>query len=121
MNKQFDLDAHLPLIAIIRGVTPEQVVTVATILVEEGFTAIEVPLNSPEALKSIKLLVDTFGKNYLIGAGTVTTPELAKKVVATGANLVVTPNCNEEVIKISVAAGCATFLMSLLPQKHLMP
>ncbi|WP_158971592.1 2-dehydro-3-deoxy-6-phosphogalactonate aldolase [Paraglaciecola sp. L3A3] len=109
MNKKINLDAHLPLIAIIRGVTPEKVVAVATILIDEGFTAVEVPLNSPEALKSIKLLVDTFGENYLIGAGTVTTPELAKQVVATGANLVVTPNCNEEVIKISVAAGCATF------------
>ena len=109
MKPRFSLDKHLPLIAIIRGVTPEQVINVATILVEEGFTMIEVPLNSPNALESIRLLVKEFGNEYLIGAGTVTTPEKAKAVIETGANLVVTPNVNEEVIKLSVEAGCATF------------
>lgn len=109
MNQKFDLNAHLPLIAIIRGVTPDEVLNVAKILIEEGFSLIEVPLNSPDALVSIKMLVDTYGEGNLIGAGTVTTPELAKQVIATGANLMVTPNYNEDVIKLSVAAGCATF------------
>lgn len=109
MNQKFDLSTHLPLIAIIRGVTPDKVLGVAKILLEEGFSLIEVPLNSPDALVSIKMLVDTYKEGNLIGAGTVTTPELAKQVIATGANLMVTPNCNEEVIKLSVAAGCATF------------
>ncbi|TLU64320.1 2-dehydro-3-deoxy-6-phosphogalactonate aldolase [Thalassotalea litorea] len=104
------LNDHLPLIAIIRGVTPDTVIDVANILIEEGFTMIEVPLNSPQALQSIKMLVDEFGtQKYLIGAGTVTNLELAEQVIATGANLVVTPNCVPEVISRSVAAGCATF------------
>lgn len=113
MHKEFKINEQFPLIAIIRGVLPENVIKVASILIEEGFTMIEVPLNSPDALFSIKKLVDHFlsdeQTNYYVGAGTVTTPELAKKVIETGANLVVTPNMNEEVVKLSVAAGCATF------------
>lgn len=109
MKQRFTLDKHLPLIAIIRGVLPSACVSVAKVLVEEGFTMIEVPLNSPDALESILLLVNEFGEDYLIGAGTVTTPEKAQSVIETGANLVVTPNANEQVIKMSVEAGCATF------------
>lgn len=109
MTKRYKLEEHLPLIAIIRGVLPEDVVRIGQILIDEGFTMIEVPLNSPDPLVSIKKLVDAFGDKYLIGAGTVTTPQKAKDVIATGANLVVTPNMNAEVIKLSVAAGCATF------------
>lgn len=105
----FNIDEQLPLIAIIRGVLPEDVIRVTQILIDEGFTMIEVPLNSPDALMSIKMLVDHFGKDYYIGAGTVTTPEKAEAVIATGANLVVTPNFNEEVVKLSIKAGCATF------------
>lgn len=109
MTSSVSLEGHLPLIAIIRGVTPEQVLDVANVLVEEGFTMIEVPLNSPDALISISKLVAHYGKGYFIGAGTVTTPEQAERVIATGANLVVTPNMNPQVIEMSVAAGCATF------------
>ncbi|WP_076419095.1 2-dehydro-3-deoxy-6-phosphogalactonate aldolase [Colwellia sp. UCD-KL20] len=109
MTKRYKLEEHLPLIAIIRGVLPEDVVRIGQILIDEGFTMIEVPLNSPDPLVSIKKLVDAFGDKYLIGAGTVTTPQKAKDVIATGANLVVTPNMNTEVIKLSVEAGCATF------------
>ncbi|AWB65049.1 2-dehydro-3-deoxy-6-phosphogalactonate aldolase [Saccharobesus litoralis] len=109
MSKPFSLQGQLPLIAIIRGVLPQDVIRIAEILVEEGFTMIEVPLNSPDALDSISRLVKHYGDKYYIGAGTVTTPEQAKAVIETGANLVVTPNMNEEVIKMSVAAGCATF------------
>ncbi|MDO7085178.1 2-dehydro-3-deoxy-6-phosphogalactonate aldolase [Pseudocolwellia sp. AS88] len=112
MNK-FNLEQQFPLIAIIRGVLPNDVIRIAKILIEEGFTMIEVPLNSPDALDSIKRLVDEFLVNnntqYFVGAGTVTTVQKAKDVIATGANLVVTPNMNPEVIKLSIAAGCATF------------
>lgn len=109
MNKIFNINEQLPLIAIIRGVLPANVLRIASILIEEGFTMIEVPLNSPDALTSIKLLVEHYGEQYYIGAGTVTTAEQAKSVIATGANLVVTPNYNKDVIQLSVAAGCATF------------
>lgn len=113
MAQPFNLSEQFPLIAIIRGVLPENVIDVAQILIDEGFTMIEVPLNSPDALVSIKKLVDHFNgsqdKKYYIGAGTVVTPELAKAVIETGANLVVTPNVNEEVIKLGIAAKCAVF------------
>ena len=104
-----DLSKHLPLIAIIRGVTPDVCLDVAKVLIEAGFTMIEVPLNSPNALESIRKLVKAYGDDYLIGAGTVTNTELAQQVIDTGAKLMVTPNCNANVIKMSVAAGCATF------------
>lgn len=108
-NNEFKFDDHLPLVAIIRGVMPDDVVRVTQILIEEGFSMIEVPLNSPDALTSIRTLVEHFGDGYLIGAGTVTTPEQAKAVIETGANLVVTPNFNEEVVRLSAQAGCVTF------------
>lgn len=108
-NKDFKLSQHLPLIAILRGIEPQNAVRVAEILIDEGFSMIEVPLNSPDALLSIKHLVDKFGNNYLIGAGTVTTAALAKSVIATGANLIVTPNYNAEVMKLAINAGCVTF------------
>ncbi|WP_111977177.1 2-dehydro-3-deoxy-6-phosphogalactonate aldolase [Algibacillus agarilyticus] len=109
MTKEFNLNEQLPLIAIIRGVLPDDVIRIAQLLIDEGFTMIEVPLNSPDALVSIRRLVEHFGDKFYIGAGTITTPEQAKDVIATGANLVVTPNMNVDVIKLSVEAGCATF------------
>ncbi|MEZ9699921.1 2-dehydro-3-deoxy-6-phosphogalactonate aldolase [Vibrio sp. 10N.261.46.E12] len=108
-NKDFNLNDHLPLVAIIRGVEPADCIRVTQILIEEGFSMIEVPLNSPDALTSIKMLVEHFGDQYLIGAGTVTTPEKAQAVIDTGANLIVTPNFNEQVVKMSAAAGCVSF------------
>ncbi|MDC2891230.1 2-dehydro-3-deoxy-6-phosphogalactonate aldolase [Psychrosphaera algicola] len=116
MKPTFDLTKHLPLIAIIRGVTPQDVIEVTQILIDEGFTMIEVPLNSPGAIESISKLVQQFGtKNYLLGAGTVTNMDLAKQVVGTGANLVVTPNCNTDVIRFSADAGCAVFTSIVTP------
>jgi 2-dehydro-3-deoxyphosphogalactonate aldolase len=112
----FKIEQQFPLIAIIRGVQPDDVIRIANILIDEGFTMVEVPLNSPDALISIKRLVDEFidgkansGKKYYVGAGTVTTVKLVKDVIATGANLVVTPNMNKDVIKLAVEGGCATF------------
>lgn len=108
-NKTFTLDKHLPLVAILRGIETSDVLRVTKILIEEGFTMIEVPLNSPNALQSIKTLVKHFDNDYLIGAGTVTSVTLAKQVIATGANLIVTPNFNEQVIKQATKAGCVVF------------
>lgn len=103
-------DDVVPLIAILRGVTPDTIIGVAEVLVAAGFGKIEVPLNSPKALESIRSLVSHFGtKTLSLGAGTVTRRELAEEVLATGANLVVTPNCNTEVIKMAVDANCETY------------
>lgn len=104
----------LPLIAIIRGVLPSEVLDVAQVLVDAGFNMIEVPLNSPDALTSIKMLVDKYGPDFsdsgfAIGAGTVTSVELAQQVIDTGANLVVTPNCVPEVISMCRDAGCLVY------------
>jgi 2-dehydro-3-deoxyphosphogalactonate aldolase len=108
-TRSFDLANQFPLVAILRGLEPSNCIPITEILIEEGFTMIEVPLNSPDALVTITKLVERFGKDYLIGAGTVTTPEKVKAVIETGANLVVTPNFNQEVVELAVAANCATF------------
>lgn len=107
MGSVEDIDNHLPLIAILRGVTPQNLMRIVSILIDEGFTIIEVPLNSPDALTSIRMLANAVGDNVLVGAGTVTNINLAKQVFDTGAKLIVTPNCNPQVIRDSKAAGCA--------------
>ena len=62
---------YLPLIAILRGITTDKVLDIADILIDNGFNIIEVPMNSPNPLKSIQLLVDKYSEKALIGAGTV--------------------------------------------------
>lgn len=104
--KIIDTSNALPLIAILRGISPENVLQVSGVLIEQGFTSIEVPLNSPSALTSIEMLINEYGSQYLIGAGTVTTPELARAVIKKGANLIVSPNLNSEVITMALEAGC---------------
>jgi 2-dehydro-3-deoxyphosphogalactonate aldolase len=93
------------LVAILRGIKPEEAEAVCDGLVDAGWRFIEVPLNSPEPLKSIELLVKRFGDRALIGAGTVLTPAQVADVAATGAKLIVSPNANTEVIKATRAAG----------------
>ena len=97
--------AELPLVAILRGVTPARIEGVAEALFEAGFRAIEVPLNSPEPLKSIELLARHFGDRCLTGAGTVLTTEQADQVADAGGKLMVTPNTNPAVIARGVAKG----------------
>jgi 2-dehydro-3-deoxyphosphogalactonate aldolase len=93
-----DLLAELPLVAILRGVTPERVAGVAAALFESGIRAIEVPLNSPEPFKSIEILARAYGERCLTGAGTVLEPADVDRVVAAGGKLLVTPNTNPAVI-----------------------
>ena len=66
--------ARLPLVAILRGVTPDEVVAIGRALVAEGFMLIEVPLNSPQPIESIRRLADVLGPDILVGAGTVISP-----------------------------------------------
>lgn len=89
------------IIAILRGVTHDEVIDVASVLINAGITSIEVPLNSPEATVSIGKLVDAFGEQALIGAGTVLTRDDVDKVAAVGGRMIVSPNCNLDVIKAS--------------------
>jgi 2-dehydro-3-deoxyphosphogalactonate aldolase len=93
-----DLLAELPLVAILRGVTPERIAGVAAALFDSGIRAIEVPLNSPEPFKSIEILARAYGERCLTGAGTVLEPADVDRVVAAGGKLLVTPNTNPAVI-----------------------
>jgi 2-dehydro-3-deoxyphosphogalactonate aldolase len=93
-----------PLIAILRGITPAEAVPVGQALWQAGFRIIEVPLNSPDALRSITALRNALPQ-ALVGAGTVTSVQAAHAVAAAGGQLVVAPNCNAQVIAVSVAAG----------------
>lgn len=100
---------ELPLIAILRGVEPEEVIEIADILINNGFRFIEVPMNSPGALVSIKKLVDKYSDQAVIGAGTVTNLRLLRLVMDTGAKLIVTPNMNPDVIRTARANNCVVF------------
>lgn len=94
-----------PIIAILRGVTPDEAVPVAEALVESGITTIEVPLNSPDPFVSIGAMVRALGDRAKIGAGTVLTPEDAGYVHEVGGRIVVSPNCDSEVIRATVVLG----------------
>jgi 2-dehydro-3-deoxyphosphogalactonate aldolase len=100
-----DLLADLPLVAILRGVTPARIEGVAAALFEAGFRAIEVPLNSPEPFKSIEIMAKQFGNTCLTGAGTVLTVENVNRVADAGGKLLVTPNTDPAVISHGVAKG----------------
>lgn len=98
--------AQLPLVAILRGITPPEAGSVGAALVAAGWRLIEVPLNSPQPLESIAALVRAF-PDALVGAGTVTTVDEVRAVHATGARLVVSPNFDARVVSTAVALGMA--------------
>jgi len=98
-------DGILPLVAILRGIRPEEVLDVAAALYEAGIGAIEVPLNSPSPLESVSRLAAKFGDRCLCGAGTVLRPADVDAVHAAGGRLIVTPNTVPAVIERAVALG----------------
>jgi len=102
----FDLHFNnCPLVAIIRGVTPDEVEAIGQALYDGGIRIIEVPLNSPDPFDSIRKLAARMGDKALVGAGTVLKPSQVDEVRAAGGRLIVSPNCNVEVIRASAAAG----------------
>ncbi len=103
------------IIAILRGVRPDEVVDIATAILEAGITRIEVPLNSPDPFDSIRNLSDAMGDRALIGAGTVLTPQDAERVASVGGQMVVSPDCNAAVIDATKSAGMASFPGCLTP------
>jgi 2-dehydro-3-deoxyphosphogalactonate aldolase len=96
------IDGKLPLVAILRGLAPQDAVAVGGALVDAGFEIIEVPLNSPDPFASIHALVAAFGDRALIGAGTVLRVDDVDRLAAIGARLVVSPNCDPAVIARTV-------------------
>ena len=102
-------DLEPKLIAILRGVMPDEISPIAEGLIDVGFRALEIPLNSPNPFVSIERAVRVAeGADCLIGAGTVLSLQDARRVNDLGGNLVVAPNCNPEVIKESVSMGMTT-------------
>jgi 2-dehydro-3-deoxyphosphogalactonate aldolase len=102
------LQRHLdqcPLIAIIRGVTPDEAEAIGDAVHEGGIRIVEVPLNSPDPLRSIELLAKRFGERMLVGAGTVLTPVDVQRVKDAGGRIIVSPDTNAEVIAAAAAAG----------------
>lgn len=97
------------IIAILRGITPPEVVPIAEALIDSGIDKIEVPLNSPDAFISIKALVNSVGHRALIGAGTVLTPDDVHRLHRIGAQLIVSPDCNPRVIVATKQLGLQSF------------
>jgi 2-dehydro-3-deoxyphosphogalactonate aldolase len=94
-----------PLIAIIRGVTPDQAEAIGDSIFEGDIRIIEVPLNSPDALTSIELVARRLGERALIGAGTVLTAADVRRVQDAGGRIIVSPDTNTEVISAAADAG----------------
>ena len=94
-----------PLVGIIRGVTPDDVEAIGAAIFDAGIRIIEVPLNSPDPLASIRKLSASFGDRALIGAGTVLDPGQVDEVKEAGGRLIVSPSTDPAVIRASVAAG----------------
>ena len=95
---------RLPLVAILRGLTPADASSIGAALDTAGFSLIEVPLNSPQPLASIATLVAQL-PNALVGAGTVLTTAQVREVHGAGGQLIVSPNFDAEVVRLAVQLG----------------
>jgi len=94
-----------PLVAILRGVEPDEAVAIGAALVEAGFRIIEVPLNSPDPLESIRRLAERFGDKALIGAGTVLDPASVQGIAEAGGRLIVMPHAGGDVVRVAKSRG----------------
>ena len=94
-----------PIVAILRGIEPEEAESICTILEGTGIVIVEVPLNSPNALSSIAILSRAFGDRMLIGAGTLTNPRQVTEVAAAGGRLIVTPHADTAIVRAAKAAN----------------
>jgi len=97
--------AECPVVAIVRGITPGEILDHAEALYAAGIRAIEAPLNSPEPLESIRTLAEAFGSRMAVGAGTVLEAAAVDAVAAVGGRIIVSPNTSPEVIVRAVALG----------------
>ena len=94
-----------PIIAILRGVKPEEAESICAALEEAGVAIVEVPLNSPRPLESISILSRLFGDRMLIGAGTLTDPKQVAEVAAAGSRIIITPHADTAIVRAAKTAG----------------
>lgn len=97
--------ATCPLVAVLRGLTPDEAASIGDALVDAGFTLLEVPLNSPDPLASIAAMAKRYAGRAIVGAGTVLTPQDVAAVADAGGALIVSPNTDPAVIRASVERG----------------
>jgi 2-dehydro-3-deoxyphosphogalactonate aldolase len=95
---------RLPLVAILRGLKPEEALDMGHAIVNAGFHILEVPLNSPDPLRSIQILAEAF-PNALVGAGTVTTAQQVRDIKAVGGQLIISPHLDDNVVCEAVNLG----------------
>ena len=106
-----------PLIAILRGITPDEAAPVAAALIDAGITKIEVPLNSPDPFDSIKAMSDAHRNDAMIGAGTVVSTDDVGRVAQVGGKLIVSPNCDQRVIVATKTAGMESWPGVMTPSE----
>jgi len=109
-----------PLVAILRGIKPEETAGIVDVLVESGMTAIEIPLNSPDPFRSIEIAVKKAPAGILIGAGTVLTVEAVDRLHEAGGRLMVSPNVDVEVIARARSHGMVTMPGVFTPTEALL-
>jgi len=103
-----DRISPLPLVAILRGITPAEAEAVALALVEGGFTCLEVPLNSPDPFESIRRMRAAVGARAVVGAGTVLDTDAVRQVKAAGGEIIISPNAYPAVIRETKRQGMAS-------------
>ena len=113
--------AHRHIIAILRGIEPDEAVAVCETLARAGITLIEVPLNSPRPFNSIRAAATALRGKASIGAGTVLSEREVDAVADVGGAFVVSPDCNEAVIARTLARACAPIPVCSRPPRHSVP
>lgn len=108
---------RLPLVAILRGIRPDEAADVANALCDSGILCMEVPLNSPSPLETIARMRDAIGTRALVGAGTVLNTTAVADVVAAGGQVIVSPNCDVDVIAATKRAGLISLPAFLTPSE----
>jgi 2-dehydro-3-deoxyphosphogalactonate aldolase len=109
-----------PLVAILRGVRPEETADIVGVLIDSGMTAIEIPLNSPDPFRSIEIAVKKAASGILIGAGTVLTVEDVERLHEVGGRLMVSPNVDIDVIARARTHGMVTMPGVFTPTEALL-